>query len=264
MNLRMLKNGRHFRMLNKADFDEFKRAAVESVESNYEYLRFGEFFDSATLVEMLNEFARLLNDVNTDHYGLFEFGKLLGHVGITRSSSPYGVELYGWVRRGYHSQGIGELGLQTGAELAFEHKGFNFVELNIDQSNSPSRRVAEKAGFVSLYKTWNAPEPFGKIFVNYIKFSPRIIKLAERYSRTPLEIMNCPAANASYMNYLLRSESLIEFYAWPFPRFHEEMTPIDKMEYHTYMSLVNLTPSDIAFMRQGPNDEAAVIGGEIP
>ncbi len=41
-----------FRMLTKADFEEFKRAATESTDSNMEYLYFGQFFDHANVIEI--------------------------------------------------------------------------------------------------------------------------------------------------------------------------------------------------------------------
>jgi hypothetical protein len=42
--MRIEKFQKTFRMLSKADFNEFKQAATESIDSNMEYLYFGQFF----------------------------------------------------------------------------------------------------------------------------------------------------------------------------------------------------------------------------
>lgn len=103
-----------FRMLSYLDYNEFKRAAIESVESNIEYLYFGEFFKTASALQMFAKFDDLLKDPNTDHYGIFHGNRLLGHIAITRGLSPLGSEIYGWVRKGFHNKGIGEIGLKIG------------------------------------------------------------------------------------------------------------------------------------------------------
>ena len=154
-----------FRRLSKTDFIEFKRAATESIDSNMEYLYFGQFFDHANLIEMMNEYSFLLSDNRTDHYGLFEGPRLLGHVAITFGQGPLGVEIYGWVRKGFQNKGVGELGLNTACALAFNHKGFNYATLFINQNNMPSRAVAEKIGFKPAYLTRSSNSSDAQTFI---------------------------------------------------------------------------------------------------
>ena len=175
-----------FRRLSKTDFLEFKRAATESIDSNMEYLYFGQFFDNANLIEMMNEYSFLLSDERTDHYGLFEGPRLLGHVAITFGQGPLGVEIYGWVRKGFQNKGVGELGLNTACALAFNHKGFNYATLVINQNNMPSRAVAEKIGFKPAYLTRSSSSPNAQTFIVFYKWSPKIEELSIRYRLNPL------------------------------------------------------------------------------
>jgi len=238
-----------FRMLSKLDFNEFKQAATESIESNMEYLYFGQFFDRANLIEMLNYFSYMLEDRTTDHYGLFEGNKLLGHVAITKGQGPLGVEIYGWVRKGFHNKGIGELGLDTACALAFNHKGFNYSMLVINQNNSPSRAVAEKIGFKPAYLTKSSNGPDAKTYVVYYKYSPKIEDLCKRYKVSPLDIMNNPATRYGSTFYLLRSESLSEFYRWPLPPFSDVYSLEHEFLMMEYLGIVNVTPEEIDSMR---------------
>lgn len=236
------------RRLVASDFLQFKRAAIESVESNLEYLWFGKFFDQANLVEIMNEYSWLLKDRDSSHFGVFQGSKLLGHVALTRSLFPLGVEIYGWVRKGYHNLGIGEIGLQYAIKEAFDNSGFNFVELHIDSSNISSRRVAEKLGFFPVYKTLGGTVAAEKVFITYIKINRKIELLAKRFNRSSLQIMNCPATVVPYMNYLLQADSLISFYEWPFEQFSESNQPLDEIELHKYLTLLNLGPDDLAYL----------------
>jgi len=217
---------KNFRMLSMTDFQEFKQAATESIESNMEYLLFGQFSDKANLIEMLTEFTFMLGDTKTDHYGLFEDRKLLGHVAIRQGQGPLGVEIYGWVRKGFHSKGIGELGLNTASAWAFHHKGFNNAMLVTNQQNLPSRAVAEKSGFKPAYITKSSSSPNAQTFVVFYKYSPKIEDLSRRYKVSPLDMMNSPATMYGSTYYLLRSESLLEIYRWPLPPFAEEYSEV--------------------------------------
>lgn len=250
-----------FRRLTKSDFNEFKRAAIESVESNYEYLWFGQFFEKANIVEMLNEFSWLINDKNTNHFGLFQGSRLLGHIAITKSLAPLGAEIYGWVRKGYHSKGVGELGLNQALEAAFQLSNFNYVELIINEKNLPSRQVAKKLDFTPLYCKVSEVSAEPTKYISYVKFNPRIEELARRYSRSALQIMNCPATVYPFTHYLLQMDSLIDFYEWPFGTYQEHGRPLDEIVFHKYLSLVCLRPEDLEYLAlksQDPVDEHAV------
>lgn len=240
-----------FRLLSKTDFQEFKQAATESIESNSEYLYFGQFFDKANLIEILNEYSFLLADKKTDHYGLFEGRRLLGHVAITFGQGPLGVEIYGWVRKGFHNKGIGELGLNTACALAFNHKGFNYAQLLIDQKNMPSRAVAEKIGFKPTYLTRSSRDPDAQTFIVFYKCSPKINELSKRYNVNPLDIMNSPATIYGSTYYLLKSDSVLEMYKWPLPSFNEEYSELHEWAMMEYLGIINLTPEDLDAMRIG-------------
>lgn len=240
-----------FRMLSKADFHEFKQAATESIDSNMEYLYFGQFFDQANLIEMMNEYSSLLADTKTDHYGLFEGRKLLGHIAITHGQGPLGVEIYGWVRKGFHNQGIGELGLNTASAIAFNHKGFNYATLVIDQKNKPSRALAEKIGFKPAYITKSSNDPNAQYFIVFYKFSPKIDELSIRYNVHQLDIMNCPATRYGSTYYLLKSESVLHMYKWPLPTFVEIYSELNEWAMMEYLGIINLTPEDLDAMRAG-------------
>jgi len=240
-----------FRMLSKTDFLEFKQAAMESTDSNMEYLYFGQFFDKANLVQMMNEYSFLLSDKTTDHYGLFEGRRLLGHVAITFGQGPLGVEIYGWVRKGFQNKGIGELGLNTASALAFNHKGFNYATLVINQNNMPSRAVAEKIGFKPAYLTKSSSSTNAQTFIVFYKYSPKIEQLSLRYKVDPLDIMNNPATRYGSTYYLLKSESVLEMYRWPLPPFVEEYSYLYEWLIMDYLGIVNLTPEDLDSIRPG-------------
>lgn len=240
-----------FRRLSKTDFQEFKQAAIESIESNMEYLYFGRFFDKANLVEMMNEYTFLLSDQRTDHYGLFEGRRLLGHVAITFGQGPLGVEIYGWVRKGFHNKGIGELGLNTASALSFNHKGFNYATLIINQNNMSSRVVAEKIGFKPAYLTKSSSSPSAQTFIVFYKYSPKIEELSKIFKVSPWDIMNCPATRYGSTYYFLKSESILELYKWPLPPFVEEYSELHEWAMMDYLGIVNLTPEDLDSFRAG-------------
>jgi RimJ/RimL family protein N-acetyltransferase len=216
-----------------------------------EYLYFGQFFDHANLIEMMNEYSFLLSDNRTDHYGLFEGPRLLGHVAITFGQGPLGVEIYGWVRKGFQNKGVGELGLNTACALAFNHKGFNYATLFINQNNMPSRAVAEKIGFKPAYLTRSSNSSDAQTFIVFYKFSPKIEEISIRYKVNPFDIMNCPATQYGSTYYLLKSESIQEMYRWPLPPFVEEYSYLYEWAMMDYLGIVNLTPEDLDSFRAG-------------
>lgn len=229
------------RMISYLDMEEFRKAATESVDSNYEFLAYGEIFDQINRVSYMIEFSRMMTNTEADHWGIFHRKQLVGHSAFFQGNGPLGTELVGWVRKGFHSQGVGEIGLQRACEIAFNQKGFNYVELKIDQLNIPSRRVAEKTGFIPVLK---AQTPDGKVFITYLKINPKVSKIARMYGRRPIDIMNNPASHP-LLNYLLSSDSLNYFYAWPFANYKESDPCVSENEFFAYLGLINLTPKEI-------------------
>ena len=177
-----------WRMLSFLDIKEFKIAAQESTESNYEYLAYGPMFESITPLEYAFTFSDMLFKDPVDHYGLFDKGKLLGHMSFGICFGQFGAEVIGWVRSGYHNKGVGELGLAYAEQIAFQRKNLNFIALHINQKNKPSRRVAEKAGFKPVLKIAYVSGG-SECSILYIKINPKVERLARQYGRRPIDVM---------------------------------------------------------------------------
>lgn len=233
------------RPLTASDFFQFRNAARESTETNYEYLAYGELFENLNMFDFSTAYTAFLNDLDYEHWGVFHRKKdLVGHVGFSFAAGPFGAEILGWVRKGYQSQGIGEISLQTACGIAFNSKSFNYVELKIKQSNKPSRRAAEKVGFIPVMKLGldiiGGEDPF----IVYIKIHPEIINLASQFAYRPIDIMNNPATQPP-LRYMLKNKNVHDFWTWPFPKFTEDMKPVDYFEYHGFMALLGFSPEDI-------------------
>jgi RimJ/RimL family protein N-acetyltransferase len=229
-----------WRMLSLLDIKEFKAAAIESIESNHEFLGYGALFENITPSQYLATYYKMLFEDPMDHFGIFDHGKLLGHIAFGAGFAQFGIEVVGWVRNGYHSQGLGEYGLAVAEFIAFERKKFNFMSLHIDQKNVPSRKVAEKSGFIPVLKF---AHEIGKneFSIIYIKISPRIHKLARQFGRRAIDVMNSPAGMQGMAHYLL-SDRVVEFYSWPFPPFNESAPPVNAWAFEDFVGRISLNP----------------------
>lgn len=237
-----------FRRISYLDFNEFKKAGIESISTNEAFLSFGHIFKNMTVLEYMYLFSDLVKNESSESYGLFHKNTLLGYVSFSFGFSDFGTELIGWTRNGFHQLGLGELGLNTACQVAFEAKNFNYVELKIDSTNINSRKLAEKCGF----------EPFLKIkynvgsddcYIYYVKFNPKISSLAKRMKLRPIDVANNPASAPS-LNYFLKSPRVVEFYEWPFGQFHEDDKPINSTLLVSFLATINFRPEDI---NQGVN-----------
>jgi RimJ/RimL family protein N-acetyltransferase len=229
-----------WRMLSFLDIKEFKIAAQESTESNYEYLAYGTMFESISPFDYAMTYSNMLYKDPVDHYGLFDRGKILGHMSFGVCFGQFGAEVIGWVRSGYHNKGVGELGLAYAEQIAFARKNFNFMALHISQKNKASRRVAEKAGFRPVLKMAYVTGGT-ECSILYIRINPRIERLARQYGRRPIDVMNSPAGFQGMGHYLL-SEGIVEFYGWPFPPFEENSRPINGFTFDDFTARINLSP----------------------
>ena len=229
-----------WRMLSLLDIKEFKIAAQESTQTNYEFLAYGAMFESISPFDYAMTYSDMLFKDPVDHYGLFDKGKLLGHMSFGICFSQFGSEVIGWVRSGYHNKGVGELGLAYAEQIAFDRKKFNFIALSINQKNKPSRRVAEKSGFRPVLKMAYVSGGT-ECSVLYIKINPRIERLARQYGRRPIDVMNSPACFQGMGHYLL-SEGVVEFYGWPFPAFNEDNPPTNGFAFDDFTARINLNP----------------------
>jgi RimJ/RimL family protein N-acetyltransferase len=229
-----------WRMLSLLDIKEFKIAAQESTETNYEFLAYGALFESITPLEYALTYSDMLFKDPVDHYGLFDGGKLLGHMSFGMCFGQFGAEVIGWVRNGFHNKGVGELGLAYAEQIAFNRKNLNFMALHISQKNGPSRRVAEKAGFKPVLKR-SYVSGGTECSIIYIKINPKVERLARQYGRRPIDVMNSPACFQGMGHYLL-SEGVVEFYAWPFPPFEENNPPTNGFAFDDFTARINLNP----------------------
>jgi RimJ/RimL family protein N-acetyltransferase len=177
-----------WRMLSLLDIKEFRLAAQESTESNYEYLAYGAMFESISPFDYAMTYSNMLFKDPVDHYGLFDRGKLLGHMSFGICFGQFGSEVIGWVRSGYHNKGVGELGLAYAEQIAFNRKNLNFMALHISQENLPSRRVAEKAAFKPVlkmaYMSGGKPEVIANSQGNRI--TPSVVAVDEKYAQVKL------------------------------------------------------------------------------
>lgn len=239
-----------WRMLSPIDIKEFKIAAQESTESNYEYLAYGEVFEDISPFDYVTTYCNMLFKDPVDHYGLFYGAKILGHMSFGICFGQFGAEVIGWVRNGYQNKGVGELGLAYAEQIAFNRKKFNFMALHISQTNLPSRRVAEKAGFKPVLKMAYVTGG-DECSILYIKMNPKIEKLARQYGRRAIDVMNNPASFPGMSHYLL-SEGVVEFYAWPFPPFEENCRPTNSFAFDDFTARINLNPKVLE--AQKPSD----------
>ena len=231
-----------WRMLSILDIKEFRIAAQESTESNYEYLAYGAMFESISPFDYAMTYSNMLYKDPVDHYGLFDGGKILGHMSFRVCFGQFGAEVIGWVRSGYHNKGVGELGLAYAEQIAFSRKNFNFMALHISQKNKASRRVAEKAGFKPVLKMAYVTGGT-ECSILYIKINPRIERLARQYGRRPIDVMNSPAGFQGMGHYLL-SDGIVEFYGWPFPPFEENGRSINGFAFADFTARINLSPKN--------------------
>jgi RimJ/RimL family protein N-acetyltransferase len=86
-------------------------------------------------------------------------GGVLGGIGITWNEAKDVAEIGYWARKEARGRGVTTRALRLAGGLAFE-QGAARVQLRADVENTPSRRVAEKAGFtaegVLREAHWNA------------------------------------------------------------------------------------------------------------
>ena len=87
-----------WRMLSLWDIQEFKIAAQESTESNYEYFSYGAMFELISPFDYAMTYSNMLYKDPVDHYGIFDGGKILGHMSFGVCFGQFGAEIIGWVR----------------------------------------------------------------------------------------------------------------------------------------------------------------------
>jgi len=187
-----MKDNLEFRMMAYSDFQAFQEACLESREELTTYLDLGKYMENFIFTDYWSLFSHLLKEPEMNLYGLFEGKKLLGSAAVMPSSNSFGAQIVGWIRHGYHSQGLATFYLPKLIERCFKN-GHHFVEFVIDQENAPSQKVAEKLGLVKISEWENFESGQGLRnsgeFVLYYVFDSQIQETARASSRTPQEIL---------------------------------------------------------------------------
>jgi hypothetical protein len=206
-------------MLSYLDYNEFKKACIETQQSMESFLEMGIIIKDLHSLDYWQLFSGLLATQGLDNFGLFEGRTLVSHGVVTDSFfSPFGVQLIGWTRTGYQNQQIGLSGL-----IQLTHRklgqGFRFVELVIDKENAASRRVAEKAGYklISEVPALGQGRRQSGTYCLYMIFSNQVKLVSTLYNKDPLDLLDHPGVDPAY-RHLLENEELNEYFKWvPLP-----------------------------------------------
>lgn len=147
-----------------------------------DFLELGEDFHLYTF----KYHAKLLLDLykSPEDYPVFmiKYGKRV--IGTFIFATPKflgGVQLIYMIRKGYAGRGVATLALQKLAERAFYGHKYLHVELHIDIDNIPSKKVAEKAGFVVI--DGYSDTPIGKKGSGNIEVFALVNKLPKEFVR---------------------------------------------------------------------------------
>jgi RimJ/RimL family protein N-acetyltransferase len=229
-----------FRRLNVLDFKSFKEAAKDSIETNAEWLLYGNMFEQLSPYNLIEFYGEMIKDENAVHFGFFKDSKMLSHVTFSLGYTIFGVEVIGWVRNGYQQLGIGEAGLKTACDFAFSDLAKNYITLHINEKNMASRKVAEKLGFEPIIKIKISPEDETNSVI-YLLVNPVVRRLANIYGRRPIDIINCPATMIG-MQHFLQSDGLVTYYEWPFPNYSESAPPVSAINFDKYITWVSISP----------------------
>jgi RimJ/RimL family protein N-acetyltransferase len=90
--------------------------------------------------------ARFDQDEDYTYFVFAGDGPMVGGMGLHPRVGPGGVELGYWIRPSEQRQGLAVEGASALIRAAFECIGVDRVEIRIEPTNGPSRRVVEKLG----------------------------------------------------------------------------------------------------------------------
>ena len=101
---------------------------------------------------------------------------------------------------------------------AFLNKKFHFVELLIDETNSASRRMAEKVGYIHIetFDAYTQGEKGSGNLCRYLCFDSTIDALAEGYGKKEIDLIDHPAYKPEFIDLIL-NENINEAFKWPPP-----------------------------------------------
>jgi RimJ/RimL family protein N-acetyltransferase len=182
----------NFRMLAYSDYEAFKEACLVSREELSTFLDLGQYMEYFNFSDYWALFVHLLKEPETNAYGLFDGKTLLGSALVGPASRSFGAQVVGWIRHGHHGRGLATIYLEKIIERCFAN-GHHFVELVIDQDNSPSNRVAQKLGLTRISEWENFESGQGLAnsgkFTLYYAFRNDIENLAQKLSLEPYQLI---------------------------------------------------------------------------
>jgi RimJ/RimL family protein N-acetyltransferase len=214
-----------FRLLTRNDFPEFAQAYRESIESMSTYLDLGYFSEQRPYLEMLKYFQSMIKDRTVDLFGIFDKGRLLGVANYYWTAySGNGTQITLWIRSRERSQGLGTYFMKRLTSHATFDKKFRFVELIIDEKNTPSRRMAEKVGYelIEIMNVYTQGKLGSGKYCRYILFDGEIESLAMNYHRQPMDLIDHPAYERAHRS-LIHDEWINQYLAWPWEILNEKI-----------------------------------------
>lgn len=214
-----------FRILTRDDFPEFAQAYRESIESMSTYLDLGYFSEQRPYLEMLKYFQSMIKDQTVDLFGIFDKGRLLGVANYYWTSySGNGTQITLWMRSRERSQGMGTYFMKRLTSHAIFDKKFRFVELIIDEKNTPSRRMAEKVGYelIEIMDVYTQGKLGSGKYCRYILFDGEIESIAMNYHKQPMDLIDHPAYEIEHRS-LIHDDWINQYLAWPWEILNEKV-----------------------------------------
>lgn len=214
-----------FRILTRNDFPEFAQAYRESIESMSTYLDLGYFSQQRPYLEMLKYFQSMIKDRTVDLFGIFDKGRLLGVANYYWTSySGNGTQITLWMRSSERSQGMGTYFMKRLTSHAIFDKKFRFVELIIDEKNTPSRRMAEKVGYelIEIMDVYTQGKLGSGKYCRYILFDGEIESIAMNYHKQPMDLIDHPAYEIEHRS-LIHDDWINQYLAWPWEILNEKV-----------------------------------------
>ena len=212
-------NDLKLRLLTPSDALEYFKAFYESRENNASFLDLGYLAQPHSFIENFNSFMATTRSRKLDLFGLRSDKRVIG-AGVYHflPYSENGCQIVLWVRKSETGKSLGAYLLKCLTMHAFLNKKFNFAELLIDETNTASRRMAEKVGYtyIETFDTYTQGEKGSGNLCRYICFDSTIDALAEGYGKKQIDLIDHPSYEPKFIDLIL-DENINEAYKWPPP-----------------------------------------------
>ena len=212
-------NDLKLRLLTPSDALEYFKAFYESRENNASFLDLGYLAQPHSFNENFNSFMATIRSRRLDLFGLRSDKRVIG-AGVYHflPYSESGCQIVLWVRKSETGKRIGAYLLKCLTMHAFLNKKFHFAELLIDETNTASRRMAEKVGYtyIETFDTYTQGEKGSGNLCRYICFDATIGVLAEGYGKKEIDLIDHPAYEPEFIDLIL-DENINEAFKWPPP-----------------------------------------------